>query len=158
MEPSIRFRGRVFPAALNLTIRKHPTLKIRDIGEDYDMLFDVAVENGEVTVDCFVEDYREELHYSPLFTRAFDAVSASVNLASFGMGVRATAVLETSVDRNGTEKILVFRDRELEDVCTAFSVEEESFDAVLEYVFHDMRLSSALHDLTEGIAIPHVIP
>jgi hypothetical protein len=158
MDPSIRFYGRVLPEALKLTIRKHPTLKVRDVGVDYDMLIDIAITDGNITVDCFVENYSDQTHYTPLFTRAFDAANASVNLAAFGKGVGATVVLEGSMDREGIGKILVLRDRELEGLCTASSPEKESFDAVLEHVFQDLRLSHALRDLTECVFIPHAIP
>jgi hypothetical protein len=158
MEPSIRFYGRVLPAALKLTIRKHPTLKVRDVGADYDMLIDIAITDGNIVIDCFIENYNDQTHYTPLYTRVFDAANASANLAAFGMGVGATVVLEGSIDSEGTGKILVLRDRELEKLCTAFSPEEESFDAVLEHVFEDLRISLALRDLTKCVYIPHAIP
>jgi hypothetical protein len=156
--PSVRFNGRVLPTALNMTIRKHPTLKVRDVDADYDMLFDVTIEDGHIIIDCTVENYEASKHYSPLYTRAFDIANASVNLAAFGMGVGATVILDSSIEEDGIGKILVFRDRELERLCTAFSPDKDSFDNVLEQVFQDLRLSRAIKDLLEGVAVPHVIP
>jgi hypothetical protein len=156
--PSVRFNGRVLPTALNMTIRKHPTLKVRGVDADYDMLFDVSIEDGNIVIDCNVENYDAKKHYAPLYTRAFDVANASVNLAAFGMGAGATVILNSSIEEDGTERILVFRDRELERLCTAFSPDKDSFDEVLEQVFQDLRLSHAIRDLTEGVSVPHVIP
>jgi hypothetical protein len=81
----VRFEGLVFPAGLNITIRKHPKLQIRDVDLDYIMRFDMSIEDGKVIVDCEVEHYRRALHYTRLYMRASDRANAAVNLAAFAM-------------------------------------------------------------------------
>jgi hypothetical protein len=130
-KPSVRFQGRVLPPGLNLTTRKHPTVKVRDQDLDYDMYLDVIIEDGKIIVDCSVENYRREKHYSRLFMRAFDIANASVNLAAFSMGAGASVFFDSSIEDDGTGQILVLRDRELEALCTSFSPNNESFDAML---------------------------
>jgi hypothetical protein len=154
----VRFEGQVFPAGLNITIRKHPMLEIRDSDLDYTMRFDVSIEGGKVAIDCEVDNYSRSTHYARLYIRASDLANAAVNLAAFAMGTGATVILDTVFESDGIPRGIVLRDRELESLCTAFSPNDESFDEVIGFVHADLRISRAIRDLTEAISGPHLIP
>jgi GTP-binding protein LepA len=155
---SIRFYGRVYPAALKLSIRKHPAVELTEAGIDVPIQFDMSIEGGKIVIDCSVEGYNNERDYSRCLMRAMDLANASVNLAAFSMGVGASVIIDRSVDADGNGRLLVLRDRPLSALCTAFSADDESFDRVREFVFQDLRLGRAIRDLVESIGGPHVIP
>lgn len=143
---------------LKMTLRKHPVLQVTDRDGGYTMEFRLTIENGNITVDCNVENYEFDVHYTPILVRAIDLANASVNLAAFSMGLGATVILETSIEKNGDHRMIILRDRPLAQLCTCFSHENESYDVILEHVFSDLRISRAVRDLTESIAGPHLIP
>jgi hypothetical protein len=68
----VQFGGHVFPKALGLTVRKPATTIVRDSDTDYDMIFDVSIQDGTVTVNCDVANYNREKHLDRLMVRAFD--------------------------------------------------------------------------------------
>jgi hypothetical protein len=155
---SIIFLGRVFPLKPGMTVRKHPPIAVQDQHSDFTMLFDISIRDGQITVDCDVENYSHDKHYISCLVRAIDLVNASVNLLAFKMGLGVTVVIERSIEEDGSHRAISLRDLLLGSLVTAFSPDDESFDVVLEFVFQDLRLSRAIRDLTESIGGPHLIP
>jgi hypothetical protein len=154
----LRFEGSVHPAGLELTIRKHQPVEVWDADLDYAMRFDLQIVDGNVIIDCLVDNYDFAKHHIRLYMRASDLANAAVNLAAFAMGVGATVVLHSSVDSSGTRRAIVMRDRNLQALCTAFSPDDDSFDQIMAIIHADLRISRAIRDLTEAISGPHLIP
>jgi hypothetical protein len=154
----VRFEGRVYPAGLQMSIRKHRRIAVREIDVDYVMRFDLTISGGHVVVDCEVDNYRREVHNTLLFTRASDIANAAVNLATFAMGAGATVVLHSFIEADGERNDIVLSDRELAALCTAYSPDDESFDEVMTIVHMNLRISRAIRDLTEAMSGPHLIP
>src|SRR5262249_22921716 len=65
--PRVRFKGRVLPAALSVSIPNRPTFnwKADDLG--LDMTFHVRIQDGSITIDCNVNKFEEDAHLVPLF-------------------------------------------------------------------------------------------
>jgi hypothetical protein len=122
------------------------------------MRFDLTIVNGVITVDCDVDNYEPDRHFTRLLVRASDLASANVALAAFSMGLGATAMLQYFETATGLQGGLVMRDRPLEAICDSFSPHDESFDQILQCVYDDFRLSRAVRDLTESIGAAHLIP
>src|SRR5712691_4831237 len=107
--PTVRFTGRVLPAALNFSITCRPTFswKADDLG--LEMTFRVDIQDGNVGIECEVNRFDKTAHFMPLFLRAYDIATASVDLAAFANGEVLTVVLESFTDPTGTSTPIATR-------------------------------------------------
>jgi hypothetical protein len=122
------------------------------------MHFDISIQEGIITIDCKVETYGRQEHFSDIYHRALEISWASVNLVAFSMGIAALPILDTFTDPDGNTTALVNRDRPLEALCTAFSPASPDFHDFLTTVLLELPLHNALRDLIWAISTPNEIP
>ncbi len=153
--PSVRFTGRVLPAALRVSVPNEPTFnwKADDLG--LDMAFRVRIQDGSIVIDCDVNKFDESAHLVPLFMRAYDIARASIDLAAFATGSGLTVVLETFTDPGGTSTPLAAQRPSLGARATAVQMGTADFGKLLQVVLAEPILSMALRDLIEAISSPH---
>jgi hypothetical protein len=160
--PKVRFTGRIFPHAIQLSVKDHPQINWKDVENDLDMTFTIGIDGNAVTVDCEVNKFDPALHITPLFMRAFDLARATVDLVGFCTGYGFTVVFETFTSPTGVTTPFGAYDPSLSALCTAFkmgvfsaALEENDFHKVLTIVSTDWRIFRALRDLIEAITLPH---
>src|SRR6266567_6596845 len=99
--PIARFTGRILPAALNVSLPNGPTFQWKADELGLDMIFRVRIENGAIQVDCETNKF-EASYLVPLFMRAHDIATASVDLVAFATASALTVILEEFTDPAGT--------------------------------------------------------
>ncbi len=152
--PSVRFTGRVLPAALNVSIPNHPTFTWKADELGLDMTFHVQIQDGSITIDCDVTKFDESAHLLPLFVRASEIARTCVDLVAFTTGNGLTAVLEIFTNPAGTSIPLAAQRPSLGAFVTASKMGTADFDKALQVVLAEPILSMALRDLIEAISSP----
>jgi hypothetical protein len=160
--PKVQFAGRIFPEAIQLSIKDHPQINWKDDENDLDINFAISIQKGAVTVDCDVNKFDPALHLTSLYMRAFDLARATVDLTAFCTGYGFTVLFEKFTSPNGETTNLGPHDPRLGALCTAFKMgtsplgtDENDFHKVLVIVSTDWRIFFALRDLIEAITLPH---
>jgi hypothetical protein len=160
--PKVQFAGRIFPEAIQLSVKDHPQINWRDDENDLDINFAISIQNGAVTVDCDVNKFDPGLHLTSLYMRAFDLARVTVDLTAFCTGYGFTVLFEKFTSPSGEITNLGPHDPRLGALCTAFkmgqsplSTDENDFHKVLVIVSTDWRIFFALRDLIEAITLPH---
>jgi hypothetical protein len=160
--PKVRFAGRIFPQAVQLSVKDHPQINWKDVENDLDITFTISVQNGEVTVDCDLNKFDSALHLTSVYMRAFDLARATVDLTAFCSGYGFTVLFEKYTSPEGDTSDFAPHDARLAPLCTAYnmgvsplSMDENDFHKVLVIVSADWRIFHALRDLIEAITLPH---
>jgi len=152
--PTVRFTGRVLPAARNFCIACRPTFswKADDLG--LEMTFRVNIQDGNVRIECEVNRFDKTAHFMPLFLRAYDIVTACVDLAAFANGEVLTVVLESFTDPTGASIPIATRRPSLAALVTAARPDTRDFEKILRIVLAEPALFMALRDLIEALSSP----
>jgi hypothetical protein len=67
----VRFTGRVFPQAAQVSVQDHPQLMWKDSENDYDLTIDISIQNNIIAIDCDISKFDPNLHFVPVYMRAF---------------------------------------------------------------------------------------
>ena len=156
--PTARFTGRVFPAALDVSIPDRPTFhwKADDLG--LDMTFQVQIQSGSIVVDCEINKFDASVHFVPLFMRAYDIARASADLAAFATGNGLTIVLDSFTEPAGGIVPMAAQQPSLAALASAAKPGTEDFEKILRIVLAEPPLFLAMRDLIEAISLPHRAP
>lgn len=162
--PRVRFRGRIFPGGVQITVADHPQINWHDSKNNLDITFTISVQNSIVTVDCDVSRFDPAL-ITAIYMRAFDLARATVDLVAFNSGWGLVVIFETVTSPTGETKFFGSYDPSLAALCTAYqmgvkarTIEENDFHAVLTAVTTDWRIFRALRHLIEANTLPHEAP
>src|SRR5229473_3611747 len=149
--PTVRFIGRVLPAAIDVSIPNEPefTWTSHDLG--LDMTFRLQIQKNSVIVDCDVNKFVPADHLVPLFMRAYDIARASVDLAAFASGKGLLLIFDTFIDPAGATLPLAAHKPSLTALASAVKPGTRDFDKLLQVVLAEPALFVALHDLVEAI-------
>jgi len=154
----VRFTGRIFPAAINISIDNHPATNWKSPDLGLDMTFRVQIKNNNITIECEMNRFDGASHVTPLFMRAHDIARATVDLISFSTGNGLVVILDTFTDPNGITTSLAAQQPTLAALATAINGEAGSYDKVLRILLTEPPLFIALRDLIDAITIPHSSP
>jgi hypothetical protein len=152
--PTVRFTGRILPAALNVSVANRPTFRWNADELGLEITFRVHIENGSIQIDCDLGKF-EEAYVVPLSMRAHDIARASVDLIAFATGNGLTVMLEEFTDPTGTTTQLAPQQPSLAALVSAVKIGTPDFDKILQVVLAEPRLFLALRDLIEAISVPH---
>lgn len=161
--PTVYFKGRVLPAAVQVSFTDIPQVKW--VWEEENITFDFAVRiiNSQVEVECKLDRYQDN-YMVEIHRRAFDLARACVNVAAFGTGFGITVFFEQFVGPNGIPSALVFTNPHLAPECTAFKMnpvtleEKRNLEVILALVMREPAVFMALNDLIEAVSVPHMVP
>ena len=157
----VRFAGRIFPAAAQLSVTDHPQISWHDDEHGLDITFTISIQNNRVVVDCDVDKF-DPADVTALYMRAFDLARATADLAAFSSGYGFNVVFETFTSPEGTATPFGAYDASLAPLCTAYqmgvraaTVDKNNFHRVLTIVSTDWRIFRALRHLIDAITLPH---
>jgi hypothetical protein len=151
---NVCFAGHVLPAVLNVSLANRPTFQWRSEELGLDMTFRVEIRDGSIRIDCNLNKY-EDAYLVPLFMRAQDIATASVDLAAFATGSGLSVVLEEFSDPTGAVTPLAAQQPSLAALVYAVKPGTSEFDKVLQFVLAEPQLYLAMRDLSSAIAAPH---
>jgi hypothetical protein len=156
MMPTVHFLGKVFPEALQMSVDHTPIIKWEEAEIGLTMEFSCHIVKSRIDVECKLNRFTVE-DFVPIYMRALDLCRASVDVVAFAKGWGLTVYLDTFVDPNGMESVIVFKDDRLPPLCTALTL-TEGFDKIHNLVLGEPALFMALNDLIVAITLPHVAP
>lgn len=152
--PKITLIGRVYPAALNITVSDIPKMDWRDDQRNFTVTIGALIQNGTVTVDCETTTKISPEIQGSIVMRAYDIARATIDLTAFTFGVGLTFLLDVVMDENGQQIPFVPHDAALASLSTAVNPPLE-FGKVLPLVLTEPPLFFALRDLISAIAEFH---
>ncbi len=154
--PTLHFCGRLLPEKIvNLTVhhRAKTTWTIPDLG--ITPVFEVIIENSKIDVIVESDQYARDLHFVALYTRAQDLVRVDINLASFATGFALRSILDSYSESGGPEMVIVVHNPRLAELCTAYRLDDISFDETHHLVLNSLQVNFILNDLIGAINAPH---
>ena len=159
--PTVYFKGRVLPAAVQISFTDIPQVKW--VWEEESITFDfvIRITKSRVEVECKLDHYQDD-YTGEIHRRAFDLARACVNVAAFGTGFGVTVFFDEFVGPNGIPSPIVCINPLLAAECTAFKMgavtleEKRNLEAILALVMREPAVFMALNDLIEAISIPHI--
>jgi hypothetical protein len=152
--PTVTYRGRVFPAGLNLTISpvtigwKNPITNLN--GE-----IEVTVTNGVLTAICELSLFDEEQHMALLYKEAFEIAGVMMTMLSFATGWGTTLVFETITLPNGVTTEIRPGNETLGKECTAYSAAGPDMLTLLPLIMAEPQIHYCLRDLNELLSVPN---
>jgi len=152
--PTARFKGRVLPIVLNVSLSNEPTFHWQADELGLDMSFHVQIRDGLIRINCNLNKFASD-HLVPLFVRAHDIARASVDLTAFATGNGLTMILEEFIDPTGKITKLAAQQPALAGLAGAVKLGTHDFDKILEFVLAEPALFLALRELIEAITLPH---
>ncbi|WP_316195839.1 MULTISPECIES: hypothetical protein [unclassified Bradyrhizobium] len=154
--PKIRFAGRILPEAINLSVQDHPTISWKSGLSGTEGRFEISIVANAITVDCELHRF-ESQHFTEVYARASDLVSATINFHAFCTGVGFQAILEKVSIDGGAEQPVIPQDQALASLVSVVPTEQEV--AQLHHiVLTDHALAQALRDLADGLRTFHTGP
>lgn len=158
--PTVHFRGTVLPALFNLEIHLPPILwKPRDPQPaDPKVVITLNVANSQIDIACELEEFDFNIQGPMVYVRAGDIASAAVDCFCFARGLGQTIVLHTFVDANGNESPIARRNEQLPALCTAFTLDSDSYTEALTIVTREPALLLAMNDLVSTLTQHHLAP
>src|SRR2546421_10180897 len=153
--PIVRFIGRVLPAKHKVSLPSEPTFQWKIDHLALEVTFRLRIDDGSVLIACDVNKFVADIHLLPLFVRAYDIASASVDLVAFASGRGLRVVLETFIDPAGATVPIAAEQPSLAALATAMKLEPRDFEKILQIVLAEPALMMALQDLTEAVLLPH---
>jgi len=161
--PTIYFKGRVLPTAVQISFTDIPQVKWVWQEEGITFDFVIRIMKSQVEVECKLDRY-EDGYMVEIHRRAFDLARACVNVAAFGTGFGVTVSFDEFIGPNGISSSLVFTNPHLIAECTAFKMnpvtleEKRNLEAILALVMREPALFMALNDLIQAVSTPHMAP
>jgi hypothetical protein len=156
---TIRFLGRVLPKTFQVSLSNIPDVNWADSELGQSLAFKIGVQSNLVDVQCTLEEYDPSL-LDRIYLRAFDLVSAPIDLLSFAKGYGLTVVIEKFVDDKGAMSAFVTHDPHLAQLCTVFNLDspthQPDFNNVLTLAMSDWRIIHMLRELVDTITEPHI--
>jgi hypothetical protein len=153
---TMKFRGRVLPESVQVSIDYTPTVSWKADELQYDIEIVCRIEKSVVDIECVVSDWRPE-YYPDIYRRAFDICQAKVDVIAFQRACGLTVLLETFEAPDGNVTPIVPTSSYLERICTAFSL-ERGYAEVCEHVLRRPLLFMAMRELITAISVPYVAP
>jgi len=153
---TIRFRGRVLPEPAEISINSAPTVHWKVDEWQFAIETVCRIEKSKIDVTCHLPNWRSE-YFDEVYRRAFDLCRAMVDVVGFKMTWGLTVIFDTFETPDGNITSLLLRAPQLEQLCTAFSL-EQGFDAVCRHVLQRPLLFMAMRELITAISLPHVAP
>jgi hypothetical protein len=150
----VRFRGRVLPESMQVTVNFTPTVHWKADELMYEVDIVCRVNESVVCIECILSDWKIE-YFPDLYRRALDLCRAQVDVVGFKMAYGLTVLLDTVEAPDGTVTPIVPNAPYLEGICTAFSL-ENGFDDVCMQVLQRPLLFMAIRELITAISLPHV--
>jgi hypothetical protein len=153
--PRFRYRGRVRPNAVTLSLAYSPTVVRTGSNYEPDATFTLRVVESDITIEVEVAAF-DTATPDQFFGLAMDLVRSAVEVASFIDGIAYTVELEAWEDDAGARQPLILADRKLGALCTAFDAED--LEAVTDLVLVDPLLARVLSDVVVVLTWGHYAP
>lgn len=157
--PKIQFIGRVLPEAIKVSVPPRDAhWQNPNTGLDTTMRIRIQMSIINIEVESNVYDPSQ---LSPVYTKALDFASASVNLVAFSAGTGHLVTLDTVIGEDGIPLPLVLQNPSLSSLCTVLQLTPEraaEFTEIYDMILGEEQFFVALNDLISGIALPHVAP
>ncbi len=159
--PTVQFAGRVLPATHPFSFWNIPRVnwELKEI--NLVMTFAIHVDNGAVTVQCEINRLGV-MEISQLYRRALDLSRVAADAVSFASGIGFTVHLERISIDGSDPKELVFRQPDVEGLCTAYSLsingtpeQKQDVTGILTLLMTEPPLYMALNDLIQQLLLPH---
>jgi hypothetical protein len=161
--PTVKFLGHVIPSAIQVSVSPIPEASWEEPSVGLKMKFRVVIEQSVVTVDCDINDYKDE-YISILHMRALDLSRATVDLMAFATGYAVSVFFDSFTKPDGSTQPLWFHDVRLAPLCTAVKIhpttldERKALEAMIVTVLSEPALFMALNDLIQANTVPHYAP
>jgi hypothetical protein len=154
--PTVHFRGRVLPSALQITIEGLSPLISKEVGTGEIMQLSVKVIESRISVECAVDHYGPGDDISIMHTRATHVARAILDCFAFANGFGLIVFLDEMEDVDGIVRKVLLRHDELPAYFTAFRNADASvdYDAMYRLILTDPNLSLAINDLIVAVTVP----
>jgi hypothetical protein len=119
--PVVYFKGRVLPAAVQISFTDIPQVNWTWPEENIVFDFVVRITNSRVEVECKLDRYQDD-YLAEIHRRAFDLARACVNVAAFGTGFGVSVFFDEFIGPNGTPSLLISTNPHLVAESTAFKM------------------------------------
>lgn len=153
----LRFTGKIYPTAIKTSVSNQPTINWTSVDLGLSLNCQVEIHDNEVTIDCEVDNFKQDVHLTPIVMRAYDIARATIDLISFASGTGMIFVLDTFTDADGNVIAIAPQQPELAVLSTAVA-KPEDFSQVLRIVLTEPPLFLALRDLIEAMTEWHRAP
>jgi hypothetical protein len=148
------FTGRILPEFIKVSLGA-PETQWKLPEQNIDMTFELTAKEGAITVECLVGNYDEKSHLFLAALRSYDHARAAVDLAAFATGRGLSVIFDHVTLPDGTTKHLHNQEEALAALSTSVVPNNGNYDAVMQMVIQDLRVSKALHDLIDSITTFH---
>jgi hypothetical protein len=160
--PTLRFTGRVLPAALNINVKNLPTVHYYEAPQKLTMNYTMSIFDSEVNVQCEASDF-DEANLHAFFLRAYDFVRVATDIICFTRGLGLTVYLDKVYKPDGSWNWMLPEQKPLSALVTAINPSENdasdsNFDSTFRRVIQEPGLFMALNDLVGAITLPHHAP
>ena len=151
----IRFLGQVLPWTLKVTLQNHPGITWDASEHNTIIRFDISITDGEVVVDCHMDNFEEPKHFIDLYLRSHDYVYAVLDLLSFSTGKHHRLIIDRWTKPNGDQSNIYDMFFTAPEFNSATTTDPTGFDRLLKIVSVEPQLFLALRDLISGTMEPH---
>lgn len=143
--PAIKFIGHTLPGHLRVGLSETLGFTLNK-ADGQRTRFEVSITDSIVTVECSVTSgVHDEL--AALYQRARHYAQCVMNTFSFANGIPFSAVLDECIDHRGVNMIIETHTPGVENLCTAYKINDASFGAAFNLISGDVSLSMAFDDL-----------
>lgn len=150
----VRFRGKVLPESMQVTINFTPTVHWKADELRYEVDIVCRVDKSVIEIECTLSHWKPE-YFPDLYRRSLDICRAKVDVVGFSAACGLTVMLDTFEAPDGVVTPIMPTAPYLEGVCTAFSL-DKGFDEVCMQVLQRPLLFMAIRELMTAISLPHV--
>ncbi len=150
---TVVFKGRVFPAALNLTMQPPLTVGWKDNPRLPDGQIEITISNGAVTCKCEISKYEHSVHFGYLYKEAYELTAIALHFHTFATGDGIIFILETVTAPDGQTTFIRYSQPNLAQHCTAFAL-NNTLEAI-QLMATEPLARFALNDLNESVAVPN---
>lgn len=150
--PTVHLMGYVEPRQTLINIENLTPIEEINIVTGQKTRFTIAILHSVVSVECKMESFNVEEESSQLYTRCVELTRTLVNLIAIRHGWGLTVHLDTFIQEDGTEEILMNRADHIAGVVNAYTLDD--VDALFQKTCGDVDFTMALNDMVDAITRP----
>lgn len=153
--PTVHFHGLVLPKPIKVSLSNIPPIAWKVPDQDLELNYELTIKQSVVHVIVTANQFDKDKHFVALYMRALDLTRAAVDLVGFAKATGLVVHLDRFVDADGNAMELVFDNKGLVPLCTAYQLDNR-FSEMLTMLLMSHPIAVQLRHLIESITIPHV--
>jgi hypothetical protein len=150
--PTVHIMGYVEPRQTLINVENLAPVEEINIVTGAKTKFTIAILHSVVSVECEMDSFNVDEEASQLYTRCVELTRTLVNLIAIRHGWGLTVHLDTFINEDGTEEILMNRADHLAGIISAYSLDK--IDTMFQRTCGDIDFTMALNDMVDAITRP----